>query len=217
MKVKLKKNIQTIQNNIDLFIIGSGQLGKLICKELKKIPIYNIKGFIDNNSNQKNYEGFKIYKDESFFLNKKKLNLVLAIGDIKKRLEIIKKFSKFTFLTIILNNTFIENLKNIGSGSIIMPHAKILDNTKIGKFCLIGTNVNILHDVVVGNNCILGGGTIVGANTYIEKNVLIGVGSIISSNKKKIGENSIICSGTVVHKNIKKNSKVIGNPYKYII
>ena len=39
---------------------------------------------------------------------------------------------------------------------------------------------------------------------------------IMSSNKKTIGSNTIICSGTVVHKDIKNNSKVIGNPLKYI-
>ena len=97
-----------------------------------------------------------------------------------------------------------------------MTHTKILNNTKIGKFCLIGTNVSILHDVKIGTNCVVGGNSCVGANTRIENNVLIGVGSVISSNKKKIGSNTIVCAGTVIHKDIKKNSKVIGNPFRYL-
>ena len=97
-----------------------------------------------------------------------------------------------------------------------MTHSKILNNSKISSNCLIGTNVNILHDTKVGKNCVVGGNTCIGANTEIGENVLIGVGTIISSSKKKIGSDSIICAGSVIHKDIKKNSKVIGNPIKYI-
>jgi|MDTC01.3.fsa_nt_gb acetyltransferase EpsM len=217
MRTKLKKTNKFSKEKINLYILGFGQLGKLIYMELKKNPKYNIKGFIDINTKQNKYAGLKVYKNEKLFINKKNLNLALAVGEPTKRLNIIKKFRKSNFLTLILDKTYIENSRNIGNGTIVMPFAKILNNTKIGKFCLVGTDVNILHDVSIGNNCVIGGGSIIGANTYIEKNVLVGVGSIFSSSKKVIGQNSIICSGTVVHKNIRKNSKVIGNPFKYTL
>ena len=201
MKIKFKNSNIASKNKIDLYIIGAGQLGQLIYKEIKKISKYNILGFIDTKSKKKKYEGITIYKNEKLFVKKKKLNLILAVGNIKERDKVIKKFNKnkFKFPIIILNNSYIENTNNIG------------------KFCLIGTDVNILHDVKIGKNCVLGGSTCVGANTNIERNVLIGVGSIFSSNKKIIGQNSIICSGSVVHKDIVKNSKVMGNPFKYIL
>jgi sugar O-acyltransferase (sialic acid O-acetyltransferase NeuD family) len=204
---------------IKLYIIGAGQLGKLLYKEIKKNSKYKVLGFIDKYSKKDKFDGIQIYKNENNFLkNKKKINLVLAIGGIIERKKIIKKFKKknFSFSKIILNNCHIENIKNIGSGSIIMTHTKILNNSKIGKYCLIGTDVNILHDVQIGNNCVIGGSSCIGANTKIENNVLVGVGSVFSSNKKTVGAGTIVCSGSVVHKDVKKNSKVIGNPFKYL-
>ena len=204
---------------IELFIIGAGQLGKLLYKEITKSRKYKILGFIDKYSKKKQIFGIKIFKNENFFLkSKKKIYLVLAIGDINERKNIINKFKRknFLFPKIVLSNCYIENNENIDKGTIIMTHTKILNNTKIGKFCLIGTNVSILHDVKIGTNCVVGGNSCVGANTRIENNVLIGVGSVISSNKKKIGSNTIVCAGTVIHKDIKKNSKVIGNPFRYL-
>ena len=204
---------------INLFIIGAGQLGQLFYKEIKKDNKYKIVGFIDKYSKKKFFNGIKIYKNESNFLKKKtKLNLVLALGNINQRKNIIKKFNKknFIFPKIILKHCYIENVDNVASGSIIMTHSKILNNTKIGKHCLIGTNVNILHDSKIGKNCVIGGNSCVGANTEVGENVLIGVGTVVSSNKKKIGSETIICAGSVIHKDVRKNSKVIGNPFKYI-
>jgi sugar O-acyltransferase (sialic acid O-acetyltransferase NeuD family) len=204
----------------ELFIIGAGQLGQLLYKEIKKINNFKVIGFIDKFTKKNSFDGVKIYKNEIIFLkSKKKLNFVLALGNINFRKKIFKKFQKkknFFFPKIILDHCYIENKKNIGNGTIIMTHSKILNNSKISSNCLIGTNVNILHDTKVGKNCVVGGNTCIGANTEIGENVLIGVGTIISSSKKKIGSDSIICAGSVIHKDIKKNSKVIGNPIKYI-
>ena len=94
MRTKLKKTNKFSKEKIDLYILGVGQLGKLIYKELKKNSKYNIKGFIDINSKQSKYDGLKIYKKENSFINKKKINLVMAVGEPIKRLKIIKKFSK---------------------------------------------------------------------------------------------------------------------------
>lgn len=204
---------------IELYIIGAGQLGQLLYKEMKKNGKYKILGFIDKHPKKKKIDGIQIIKSENSFLkNKKRINLVLAVGNIIERKKIIKKFKikNFVFPKIILTNCHIENTSHIDEGTVILPHTKVLNNSRIGKYCLIGTDVNILHDVQIGNNCVIGGGSCVGANTKIENNVLVGVGSVFSSNSKIVGADTIVCSGSVVHKNVKKNSKIIGNPFKYL-
>jgi acetyltransferase-like isoleucine patch superfamily enzyme len=52
-------------------------------------------------------------------------------------------------------------------------------------------------------------------NIFIEKNVSIGSGSVILGGVR-IGENSIIGAGSVVTRNVKKNSIYFGNPAKFI-
>jgi sugar O-acyltransferase (sialic acid O-acetyltransferase NeuD family) len=204
----------------EIFILGAGQLGQLLYKEIRKIDSFKVVGFIDKFTKKNNFDGVKIYKNENFFLKtNQKLNFVLAIGDINFRKIILKKFQKknFFFPKIVLKNCYIHDENNIGNGTIVMTHVKILNNSKISDNCLIGTNVTILHDTKIGKNCVIGGNTCIGANTEVGEDVLIGVGTIVSSSKKKIGSNSIICAGSVIHKDIKKNSKVIGNPIKYIL
>ena len=202
-----------------LFILGAGQLGKAILSLIKEKKNYRVIGFVDPYSKKSKYDGIKIFKSEKILLNKKeKINLVLGVGDIMLRKKLIKTFSgnKFNFLSIIFDEKALNKNIKIEKGCIVMPNTFILNNTKIGKFCLIGTSVTILHDVTIGKNCVIGGGTLIGANTFLDDEILVGVGSVFSSNKKKIGSNSIVCAGSVVHKSIKKNSKVIGNPLKFL-
>ena len=54
-----------------------------------------------------------------------------------------------------------------------------------------------------------------GFDIFIEKNVSIGSGSVILGGVR-IGENSIIGAGSVVTRNVKKNSIYFGNPAKFI-
>ena len=81
--------------------------------------------------------------------------------------------------------------------------------------CSRQTNANILHDVKIEDNCLIGGGTTIGANVTL-KNIFVGVGAIFASKKITVGDNSFVCSGSVVLNNVPKNSKVIGNPGKII-
>jgi|TARA_B110000211_G_C14010593_1_gene522941 sugar O-acyltransferase (sialic acid O-acetyltransferase NeuD family) len=212
MMIKQKKNV---------YIVGAGQLGVLVSNILKEDKNYKIVGFIDTKKRIKNkINGIKIFKSEAGFLKNDKIKkyFFLAIGNISAREKIIKKFNNknVKFLKLIEKNVKLGKKTTIGRGSIILNSSIILNNTRIGNFVIVGTSTIILHNVRIGNNCIVGGGSKIGANTNFEKNILVGVGSVFSSNKKKIGENSIICSGTVIHKTIKKNSKLIGNPARYI-
>ena len=92
-----------------------------------------------------------------------------------------------------------------------------MNDVKIGKFNIIGTSVKILHNSAIGNNCVIGGGSIIGANVILNDDIFVGIGSTFCSKKIVIGSKSFICAGAVVLKNIKKNSKIIGNPAREIL
>ena len=205
----------------NLIIVGAGQLGVLISKIIKKNYNFQIIGFIDNDPQKKGKKinGIRVIGNDKFLKKKKeKVSIVIAIGDIKKRIEIQKKFKKknYSFPKIISSLSKIDENVKIGSGTLITNHSMILNNTRVGDFCVIGSGNKILHNVHISNNCIIGGGSVVGSNVKIKENVFIGVGSVLASKKITIGKNSFICSGSGVFKSMKAGSKVIGNPARLI-
>jgi len=218
MKYKKKKLIP-------IYIIGAGQLGILVSKIVERQNKYKVIGFIDFDVKKigKKINGIKVLGNDYYLkkcVNKNKKNIVFAIGDIKKRENVIKIFKKFkiNYPKIIDPSALIlDKETTIGKGSIISIGARILNHCKIGSFSVVGTSSTILHNTILGNNSVIGGGSTIGASAKIGKNVLIGVGSSVSSGGINIGENSLVSSGSAVLKSVKANSKVIGNPAKIII
>ena len=125
----------------------------------------------------------------------------------------------------------------IGRGSSISPiYELVLGNDiyigknvtievegEIGSGCLIANNVGIIgrrdHDIDYKGK-IYFADTVwenrdLSLKTIIEDGVWIGYGSIIMSGLR-IGENSVIAAGSVVTKNVEKNTIVAGNPAKRI-
>ncbi len=205
-----------------IIIIGAGQFGVLVSKIIFKSAKYRILGFLDNDKTKKGkvINKIKVLGNDNLLkrYKNKNIGLVLAIGDVKKRLKIINKFKRkdYFFPKIIANSNKIDETAKIGMGSIITNHSIILNHCKIGKFSLIGSAVKILHNVSISMNCIIGGGSTIGSNVKINDNVFIGVGSTIASKKITIGSNAFICSGSAVFKDVKTNSKIIGNPGRVI-
>ena len=205
-----------------IIIVGAGQLGVLVSNILKREKNFKIVGFIDNDKFKKNklINGFKVLGSDDYLLKniRKKLNLVIAIGDIIKRKKIIKRLvnKNFNFPAVLDQSCNVEKDVVIGKGTIVSNATTILNKVKIGEFSVIGTGVNILHNVRVDNNCIVGGGTTIGANVKIHNNVFVGVGATFASKKISVGKNSFICSGSVVFNSVKQGSKIIGNPARLI-
>ena len=96
-----------------------------------------------------------------------------------------------------------------------MPGAIVHKFSSLGHQCILNTNSTVDHECVLGNGVhVMGGASIAGR-------VIIGDFSTIGTNATilpdiKIGTGSYIGAGSVVTKNVKKNSVIIGVPGKYI-
>lgn len=106
-------------------------------------------------------------------------------------------------------NVILGDYVEIGSNSTI--DRATFEKTIIGKYSKIGSNVHIAHNVKIGSNCIITAGVVIAGSVNIGDNIYIGIGAIIR-NGLTIENSSFIGMGAVVFNNVKKNTKVAGNP-----
>ncbi len=107
--------------------------------------------------------------------------------------------------------SLLYNVK-IGEGSILMANSHITGNSKIGKHVFISVGVttandNTFRESEYDEDLIYG--------PIIGDYARIGVGAILLP-KIYIGENALVAAGSVVTKDVKENSVVMGIPARHI-
>ncbi len=108
----------------------------------------------------------------------------------------------------------IEENVHVGNNSCVV--ISTFDKTIIGKNTKIDNLVHIAHNVKIGKNCIITASCQIAGSVRIGNNVWLSPSSTIK-NKIKIGDNAFVGIGSVVIFDIKKNSKVFGNPAQSLI
>ncbi|QLH05774.1 LpxD N-terminal domain-containing protein [Nitrosopumilus ureiphilus] len=112
-----------------------------------------------------------------------------------------------------IGSVVIEDNVRIGSHTCI--DRAIMEETKIGNGTKIDNLVHIGHNAKIGKNCYIVAESVVGGSCIIEDNVFLSIGTRIR-NQKTVGRNSLIGLGSVVTKDIPKNSVSFGLPAKVI-
>ena len=112
-----------------------------------------------------------------------------------------------------LGSVIIEDDVEIGANTSILPG--ILENTVIGIGSKISDHVYIGSGMKIGKHCMITGHTYFGGSSILEDFVYVAPGSIVR-NGIKIGKYAFVGMGSIVTKNVKSNTTVIGNPAKII-
>lgn len=203
-------------------IIGAGGHGFSIAEILISTN-KRVLGFVDVFSNPNitklKYEYLgtdEVLKD----LDPNQINIAVGMAsweNWQSRNELINELTTmgFNFPVLFGNNCHVVNSVIIGSGTQVLTNAFINSNSVIGKNVIINSFTIIEHDVSVFDNVQICPGVIVCGNVNIEQNCFIGAGTVIK-NGITIGENSVIGAGTVLIKDVKPNSKIVGNPGRQI-
>ena len=207
----------------NLYIIGARGCGREVYDFFMKIhhtlPDVKCIGFLDDKLDALDgFEGYPpIIEPVETFVPRENDVFVCALGDplqVKHYTSIIESKGG-NFLSLISPNASIGRNTQIGDGSIILGWTAISCDIKLGRHTYMGVFSNLGHDVKVGNCCHIGAYTFLGGG--------VSLGDCVTCHprvnvlpRKKIGNNSIIGTASVVIRNVKDNVTVFGIPAKQI-
>ena len=179
-----------------------------------------VKGFLDDKvdalDEYKNYppiigpvESYEIQRDDVF---------VCALGDVNYKKQYVKLIldKGGTFISLIHPTAILGNNARIGQGCIIGAYANISSDASIGDFVTFSIKAGMGHDSTIGDYSHIGGLCSISGFVTIGESVTVHPSSIIVPHRK-IGDNAVIGTGSVVLANVKANTTVFGNPAKKIV
>lgn len=206
----------------DIVIIGAGGFGREVAwliEDINKSKLeWNIIGFVDDNEKIQGSEvnGYRVIGNIDW-LKKQDLFVVNAIGNPTIKKEIINRLdgSKNRYPVLIHPSVIYPQNIEIGEGSILCAGVVITVNVNVGNHVIINISSTIGHDVCIGNYSTILPNVSVSGFVKIDECVSIGTGSAIIQNLS-IGKNTVVGAGSVVIKDIEKNSTAVGVPAKVI-
>ncbi|OCL27624.1 hypothetical protein U472_03475 [Orenia metallireducens] len=205
----------------EVIVIGAGGHARTIGNILKLMNNIKIINFIDcfKKDNEKivNKDVIQVENIITYIQNQKIQDVVLALGDNKKREYYFKELNKrgYNFLNVIHPTAIIEDNVKLGNGVVIGAGVILGAEVIIKNNTIINNGVIVDHESIIGNNVHIAPGTKIAGRVIIGNNTFIGVGSSIIDNIS-IGKNVIAGAGSVIIKDIEDNAKVVGVPAKRI-
>jgi sugar O-acyltransferase (sialic acid O-acetyltransferase NeuD family) len=142
--------------------------------------------------------------------------VMIVIGDSKKRFEMCSKLPKETkYFTFIHPTALIMQNVEIGEGSFIGAYSILTTNIKLGKHSLLNRSNHIGHDSTIRDYLSMMPGSIVSGNCTIGDRVYIGTNSSIKE-KITIVDDVVIGLNSGVINHIKNSGVYAGLPVKKI-
>jgi sugar O-acyltransferase (sialic acid O-acetyltransferase NeuD family) len=207
-------------DNKSVIIIGYSGHGFVICDIFNSQNI-QVVGYCEEIQKKFNPYNLTFLGQENcdFALDKiEETNYFTAIGNnqIRKKInETLQRKLKKTPINAVHCNASISKTANLGHG-VMVGNASIINAcSSIGDGVICNTLSIIEHECVIGAFSHVAPGAVLCGNVKVGTNTFIGANSVVREGVR-IGNNVVIGAGSVIIKDISDNSKVVGNPQKYI-
>jgi len=212
-----------------ILIVGAGGFGREVAWLISEINSHNhewdVLGFLDDNKNA--LAGFENYPEiigtiDDYPKIKNKHNgfvfLINAIGDpeIKKKTVFLLNGVGAKWATLIHPTASIGTNSVINEGSILARNSIVTCDAKIGRHVHVNIYSSCDHDTVVGDFCTISPHVDVQGGAHVGEGVFFG-GHAVVLPKSKVGDWSRIGASSLVLRNVKPKTTVLGVPAKYII
>ena len=157
--------------------------------------------------------GYPVLGTEEWILNNKDVYCVCTIANnsVRERVQTTLMEQGVMFDTLIAPYLPIPPTARIGVGCVISSNVALSVNSIIGNGVFINNSVTIGHDVKIGDYSSVMPGTGISGNCKIGSKVSIGGHAFIVP-KKEVGNGAVIAAGSIVFRNVKEGTTVLGNP-----
>lgn len=140
----------------------------------------------------------------------------IAIGDNYIREKVYQKINFIErFAQAIHTKAVVSRTAQIGKGALIAANVTINAQVRIDDGVICNTNSIIEHECILKNFCHIAPSATLCGNVEVGMRSFVGANSVIKQGVK-IGDDVIIGAGSVVLKDIPKDSKVVGNPLRFL-
>lgn len=186
-----------------LIIIGAGGHGKVVADAANRECI-----FLDDNQALGGTAGTI---DQLSEIQNDGDEVIVAIGDNKKRMEVIGGISSIA--TIIHPSAVISISASVGGGSVVFAKVVVNVNAIIGRGCILNTASTIDHDCILGDGVHISPGAHLGGDVVVGGCSWVGIGASVKHGVS-IGKNVIVGAGAAVVCDIPDGVTVVGVPAK---
>lgn len=140
---------------------------------------------------------------------------ILSIGDNSVR-KLLDETLQLRYTSAIHPSSQIAPSAKYLEGTVIMAGAVVNSCTLIGRHCIINTNSIVDHDCSVADYVHISPCATLCGDVHIGEGSHIGAGATIIPGVI-VGKNCIIGAGSVVIRDIPDNSRVVGNPSRFLV
>lgn len=139
----------------------------------------------------------------------------VAIGDNRRRREVVERFGSRTWQTIISAMATAPPGLEIGEGTFVGTRAVIQPGSRIGRHVIINTGAIVEHDCSIGDFVHIGPGAVLCGGVKVGEDTLVGASAVIVPGVL-IGRAATVGAGSVVLSSVADGQTVVGNPARLL-
>lgn len=204
-----------------LYIIGAGSVGGHIALNIEGYDCdYKVEGFFDDDPkiSGSSQFGFPVLGTVDRVLELKDAHIVIGIAFPGIKEKIAKKISfnkSLNYPSFVHSKAWVSKEVYVGCGSVIYPGCSVNYGSKIGDFVIMNMNCALGHHTKIGSFSSLAPSVSTGGHTDIGEVVDVGIG-VSTIQNVRVGRNCTIGGQSMLVRDVKNDSKVVGVPGKNI-
>ncbi len=201
-----------------IVIVGKGGFGREVEWLIERInsisPTWDLIGYIDNNSSDKDVVG-----DDDYLVHcEDELYVAIAIGNSVLREKIYSKYiinPHIKFANLIDPSVLLSSSVKMGVGNIICAGTIMTVNISLGNCNILNLDCTVGHDSIIQDFVTVNPSVNISGNSRLGKAVFIGTGTQVLQGRV-VGDYSIVGAGAVVNRDIPRHCTAVGVPAKVI-